>query len=252
LTELSGPVLVLVRPQLGENIGAAARAMLNCGISELRLVNPRDGWPSLTAERAAAGADTVISSAKLFAKSEDAVADLHYLYATTVRPRGMIKRVLAPRPAAREMRRRETAGARVGVLFGPERTGLDSDEVALADAIVTAPLNPSFSSLNLAQAVLLVTYEWHMAGLASPKETEPDQGAESATKEALYELFRHLEAELDNCGFLRVLHKRPVMVRNLRSILTRAKLRAHEVQTLRGVITCLVKGRPAPRPKSGS
>ena len=243
-----GPAVVLVRPQLGENIGMAARAMFNCGLDDLRLVEPREQWPNDKARAAASGADPVIDGARVYPTTADAIADLHAVYATTARSRDMTKRVTAPAAAAVEMRHATAAGRRAGVLFGREAQGLHNDDVALADAIVMAPLNPAFSSLNLAMAVLLVGYEWlksgttePVAGLTVPRETRPAEKAE------LIGLFEHLERELDACGFLRVSEKRPIMVRNLRNMLGRADLTEQEVRTLRGVIACLVSGprRPA-------
>src|SRR6266446_10813523 len=155
-----GPAIVLVNPQLGENIGTATRAMFNCGLTDLRLVAPRDGWPSDKARSAASGADSVIDAARLFDTVEAALGDLQRVYATTARDRFMVKRVVTPRQAAGEMRRFVAAGEGCGILFGPERAGLVNDHVSLADTVISVPLNPAFSSLNLAQAVLLVGYEW--------------------------------------------------------------------------------------------
>lgn len=239
----SGPTIVLVEPQLGENIGMAARAMLNCGLVNLRLVNPREPWPNAKAVAAASGADRVLERATVHPTTADAVADLSHVYATTARPRYMTKRILTGSEAVAEMRR---ATAPVGILFGKEARGLHNDDVALADTIISVPLNPGFSSLNIAMAVLLVGHAWFLSNdqtagerLAMPKETR------LATKEELLGLFEHLEAELDRCGFLRDLDKRPIMVRNLRNLLGRAHLTEQEVRTLRGVITCLVFGGPA-------
>lgn len=234
--------MILVEPQLGENIGMAARAMLNCGLTDLRLVQPRDGWPNDKAVAAASGADVVINSARLFSTTADAIADLSRVYAATARERDMTKRVVTPRQATREIRALDD-GARAGVLFGKEAKGLHNDDVALADTILTAPLNPSYASLNIAMAVLLVGYEWFAGAddapaetLTMPKETRP------ATKAELAGLFDHLETELDAYGFLRIKEKRPNMVRNLRNMLGRADLTEQEVRTLRGVIACLVSG----------
>ncbi|MBI2586075.1 MAG: RNA methyltransferase [Rhodospirillales bacterium] len=238
-----GPVVVLVEPQLGENIGMAARAMFDCGLTELRLVRPRDGWPSEAAASAAAGADSVIAGATLFDSAADAVADLALVFATTARDRDMTKRFVTPRQGAAEVRAFAATGGRAGVLFGKEAKGLKNDDLALADACIVAPLNPAFRSLNLAQAVFVVGYEWFMAAadapaseLRIPKETRP------ANKAELLGLFEHLERELDASGFLRVKEKQPVMVRNLRNMLQRAGLTEQEVRTLRGVITSLVSG----------
>ncbi len=243
------PAIVLVEPQLGENIGMVARAMLNCGLSDLRLVNPREHWPNPKAEAAASGADPVLAAARLFASSEEAIVDLSRVYATTARPRDMVKRDVSPRLAAGELRAHAAAGQRTGILFGKEAKGLKNDDVALADAIISVPLNPAFSSLNLAMAVLLVGYEWLMAATPAPaigggvpigKDTHPASSGE------LLGLLEHLERELDACGFLRIRERRPGTVRNLRNIFVRAALTEQEVRTLRGVIACLVTGPRQP------
>jgi len=232
-------VIVLVRPQLAENVGAAARAMWNAGLGELRLVRPREPWPSPRAHAAASGADRVVEGTKVFDRLEDAIADLHRLYATTARPRDLVKPVLSPRQAALEMRQRAPAGEGIGVLFGPERTGLESDEVALADVVITAPLNPAYASLNLAQAVLLVSYEWFQSGLDEPAPQQFDRGQRPATRAELQELFQHLESELDAANFLFPPHLRPTMVKNIRSMLVRTALTEQEVRTLHGIVTSL-------------
>ncbi len=235
-----GPAIILVRPQLAENIGMAARSMLNCGLGDLRLVNPRQGWPNEKAVAPAAGADLVLEAVKVFPTTAAAVSDLGRVYATTARDRRMTKEVLTLRAAARKMRAHITGGGRAGVLFGAEAKGLDNDDVALADALLMVPLNPTFRSLNLAQAVLLLSYEWLLSGdttpdsvVATPKATRP------ANKEELVMMFEHLERELDDCGFLYPPEKRPVMVRNIRNIFQRAELTEQEVRTLRGIITGL-------------
>ncbi len=241
------PAVILVEPQLGENIGMVARAMLNCGLTRLRLVNPREAWPNDKAVAAAAGADRVLDEAALFPTVGAAIADLHLVLATTARSRTMSKPVIDPRAAAARMHDAVGAGRRVGLLFGKESKGLDNDAVALADAIVMAPLNPAFSSLNLAMAVLLVGYEWRLAvldaGAAAPPPPPDDDPP--ATKAEMQGLFEHLEGELDRTGFLRVAEKRPIMVRNLRTLLTRAQPSGPEVRTLRGVIKYLAAGRRA-------
>jgi tRNA/rRNA methyltransferase len=236
---VGGPAIVLVAPQMGENIGAAARAMLNGGLTDLRIVRPREPWPNPRALAAASGADAVVESARLFDSVAEAVADLAHLFASTARPRDMVKPVVTPREAVARMRTLEPDGIGCGILFGPERTGLDNDDVTRADAIVTAPLNPSYSSLNLGQAVMLMSYEWFQSGLDSPPPTRTDRGQKAATRAELQGLFQHLEDELDAARFLQLPHMRPVMVRNLRNILTRAKLTHQEARTLHGVITAL-------------
>jgi len=233
---LGGPVIVLVEPQLGENIGAAARAMLNCGLGDLRLVRPRDGWPNAKAAAAASGADEVIEAARVFDGTAGAIADLAYVYAATGRDRQMIKPVVTARQAAAEMRQRIADGAGVGVLFGPERAGLTNDDLALADTTLSVPLNPSFASLNLAHAVLLVAYEWFTAGDETPARRLVTNRTPPAGKAELLNFFDHLERELDACGFLRNRDKRPSMVRNVRNIFQRADLTAQEIQTLHGIV----------------
>lgn len=242
----SAPAVILVAPQLAENIGAAARAMLNCGLTDLRLVRPRPAWPHPRAVAAAAGADTVLDGARVFARTEEAIADLHYVYATTARPREGVKTVVTARAAAVEVRERLPRGERSGYLFGPERTGLENDDVALADALLTVPLNPDFSSLNLAQAVLVAAYEWRMSGDATPGRVLAKGRAEAATKQEVVDFFARLEAELDDCGFLRNTEMRPTMVRNIRSIFYRAGLMSHEVRTLHGIVTGLTQRPHAP------
>ncbi len=243
-------MIVLVGPQMGENVGATARAMLNCGLTELRLVSPRDGWPNERAQAMATGASReVVDRARVFATTAAAVADLHRVYATTARRRDMLKPAIGPRELAAEVRERAARGQRSGVLFGPERAGLDNDDVALASHIVHIPLNPGYSSLNLAQAVLLVAYAWFEAGSAAATPP-PDQRSATplATSAQLVNLFQHMEQELDASGFLRVAEKRGIMVRNLRSILHRAELREHEVRALHGVVSSLTGRRKDGRP----
>lgn len=237
-----GFAVILVEPQLGENIGMVARAMANCGLGELRLVAPRDGWPNPAAVAAASGADRILQGAKVFATTAGAVADLNTVLATTARPRDMAKDVVTPKGAAALLRVEAPEGARAGVLFGKEAMGLNNDDIALATTVLTVPLNPDFSSLNLAQAVFVVGYAWYQAAdatlaheLVLPKDTRPANLAE------LTGLFEHLESELDACGFLRVKEKRPIMVRNIRNIFQRARLSEQEVRTLRGVISGLTK-----------
>ena len=242
------PVVILDRPQIGENIGFAVRAMLNCGLGALRLVKPREAWPNAKAVAAAAGAEAVLTEARLFDSVADAVSDLNRLYAATARPRDMVKPVLTPRTAAVRMVAESRAGQRVGLLFGRERTGLANDDVARADAVIEVPLNPDFRSLNLAQAVLVCAYEWRLAAAApeeGTEEAEPRRGRAAAppTRRELEELFAHLESELAAAGFLFPTEKRPRMVRNIRNMLTRAGRTAQEVRTLRGIIAALVKGR---------
>ena len=241
MTDRPAPAVILIAPQLAENIGSAARAMLNCGLTDLRLVRPRPSWPHPRAIAAASGADIVLERARIFDETKDAVADLHYLYATTARPREGVKTVVTAREAGREIHERAARQERSGFLFGPERTGLENEDVSLADAIVSVPLNREFSSLNLGQAVLLAAYEWRMAGDTTPARTLAIGKAEVASREEVIGFFVRLEAELDACGFLRNAEMRPTMVRNIRNIFHRAGLMAHEVRTLQGIVTGLTE-----------
>ncbi len=249
---LGGPAVILVKPQMGENIGAAARAMLNFGLTDLRLVAPRDGWPNETARAMASGADTVIDGARVFEATGPAVGELTCVYATTARDRDMVKPVMTPAAAAADMRARHAAGERTGLLFGGERAGLDNDDVALADVIVTIPVNPAFASLNLAQAVLLLGYEWFKAGDATPAVMLEPGRTVPATRAQVIGFFEHLESALDETGFLWPPEKRPSMVRNLRNMWHRISLTQQDVQTLRGIIVSLMRHRPgAAKPPRG-
>lgn len=247
LTE--GPAIILVEPQLGENIGMVARAMANFGLSELRLVNPRDGWPSDKARSAASKADHVIDGTRVFETLEEAIADLNFVYATTARERYGFKPVRSPVTAAATLRDRFVAGERTGILFGREKSGLSNEEVALADELVTFPVNPAFASLNIAQAVLLMSYEWMKSGMEDltvtafqPIEQRP------ALKEEVLGLFEHIEEALDARGYFRPIAKKPKMVDNLRAVLSRRAFTAQEVGVLRGVISSLDRfSRKRPR-----
>ena len=240
---MSAPAVILVRPQLGENIGAAARAMKNFGFGDMRIVAPRDGWPNPAAEAMAVGAVDVLEAARFYDTAAEAVADLELVWATTARRRYMLKPVLTPRRAIEDMRAATAGGQRCGILFGPERTGLENDEVALADAMLRVPTAPGFASLNLAQAVLLIGYEWFQHEADLPEEEIRKGRTELASKGEVEGFFEHLIGELDTCGFLRNAQQRPSMIVNLRNIFLRAGLYEQEVRTLRGVITCLVHGR---------
>ncbi|MBV9077483.1 MAG: RNA methyltransferase [Methylobacteriaceae bacterium] len=235
----AGPVIVLVAPQLGENIGMAARAMANFGLRELRIVAPRDGWPNPAADAASAGAVHVLEAATLHATTAEAVGDLAFVLATTARARGQMKRVYGPADAVPELRQRAGEGQRVGILFGPERTGLENDDVALADGILTFPVEPRFASLNLAQAVLLVAYEW---GRGGPLPFAAEPGTPPAPRVALLSMFDYLEAALDQAGFYPP-DKRPPMARNMRDMFLRMDMTEQDVRTLRGAIRALVEGR---------
>jgi tRNA/rRNA methyltransferase len=244
------PAIILVEPQLGENIGQAARAMANFGLEELRLVAPRDGWPNEKARAGASGATTIIDSATVFSTIGDAIADLHFLGATTARIREMVKPVATPESAARDIAARSRDGQLCGILFGRERSGLENDEVALADTLIMAPVNPIFASLNLAQAVLIIGYEWRklVAGASLGRGTKFDGPASEglylnkcnpATRAELLNFFDHIEQELSEAGFFKTDDKRDSMVRNIRNMFERASLTDQEVRTLRGMIVAL-------------
>jgi tRNA/rRNA methyltransferase len=238
----SDPVIILVEPQMGENIGAAARAMLNCGLTRMRLVRPRDGWPNSKALASASGADRVIEGAQLFDTTSAAIADLQFVLATTARQRDMVKTILAPEAAAEELRNKAAAGQRCGILFGPERTGLLNDDIPLADAVVTIPTNPEFASLNLAQSVLLIGYFWWRLGIEAPAQRLETGGNPPATKAELENLFARLEEALEAGGFYTTEQQRPTMVRNMRNLLQRAQMTEQEVRTFHGVIVALAGG----------
>lgn len=241
------PSIILVEPQLAENIGTAARAMLNFGLTEMRLVSPRPEWPSERASATSSGADAVLRGAVIYRSTAEAIADRQHVYATSARPRDMVKRVITPEQAARELRAHAAAGRRSAVLFGPERTGLINDDVAVCDTVITVPLNPGFSSLNLAQAVLLIGYEWFKAADATPLEELRSNESAIADQTHLMSFLLRLETELEQCGFLRIPHMRPAMVRNLRCLFTRARPTDQEVRTLHGVLTELVTRRLGPQ-----
>lgn len=244
----TGAVIVLARPQLGENIGMTARAMLNCGLTRLRLTAPRDGWPNPAAVSASAGATVVIDGAEVFPDLRTALGDLHYVYATTASTRRQLKPVVGLGAAVADILARTARGERVGVLFGPERSGLDNEDISLADAILTIPLNPAFSSLNLSQAVLLVAHGiWEGLRVRAEEEraAPPSVAADPpAPRAVLFNFLDRLEAMLVVSGFLFPPEKRPIMVRNLRNIFHRAGLRAHEVQTLHGIMASLAETAP--------
>lgn len=248
-SECAGPAIVLVEPQLGENIGAAARVMANFGLARLRLVKPRDGWPNLQAQRSASGADRVLEDAALYENVEDAVADCSLVLATTARAHDQAKPVIGPEAAVREIAAHMSGGSgreNVAVLFGRERYGLENHEVALADRIVTFPVNPAFASLNLAQAVALVAYEWFKLAAAGELPFAMPQKSPPAGKEQLFAFFAGLERELDKVEFFRPPEKRATMVINLRNIFARMAPTRQDLQTLHGVITSIAEGRKGP------
>ncbi|RFB95714.1 RNA methyltransferase [Rhizobium leguminosarum bv. trifolii] len=244
-----GPAIILVEPQMGENIGMVARAMANFGLAELRLVNPRDGWPNEKALATASKADHVIAATKVYDTLEQAVADLNFVYATTARERDGYKPVRSPVIAAETLRAKFRAGEGAGILFGRERWGLTNEEVALADEIVTFPVNPAFASLNIAQAVLLMSYEWMKSGMEDIGAV-PFQaiGQTPSTKEQLFGLFDQLEEALDARGYFHPAGKKPKMVDNLRAVLSRRAFTEQEISVLRGVISSLDRfSRKSPR-----
>ncbi len=234
------PVILLLRPQLGENIGMAARAMLNMGLTQLRLVAPKQGWPNEAAINPSAGALPDLVQVEIFDDLTSATADLHKIWATTARPREMNIEVQAPEIAAQHMQNTLSPQHKVGIMFGREATGMNNDEIAFADYIITAPLNSGFSSLNLAQAVLLIAWEWRKLKLEHP-ETQIQSSKELASKQDFQGFFEQLEAELDAVGYYRDPGKKPNMIRNLRNIFERTELTAQEVKTLRGVVASLTR-----------
>jgi len=244
-----GPAIILVEPQLAENIGMCARAMANFGLSDLRLVAPRDGWPKKGARSAASGAAYILEEASLFATLGEAIGDLNLVYATTARDRHQLKPVLTPEAAMPEVVRRLEGGERVGILFGRERNGLTNDEISLADAALTFEVNPAYASLNLAQAVLLAGHEWFRVRHARARPLSSTDMGPLAAKATLLSFFAYVEKELDACGYFLPDERKDTMARNLRNVFHRLALTEQDVRTLRGAITTLVQGRRARRPK---
>ncbi|MEM9010699.1 MAG: RNA methyltransferase [Pseudomonadota bacterium] len=237
-----GPVVILDRPQMGENIGAAARAMWNFGLRRMRLIAPRDGWPNPKAVAMASGAGRLLEDAALFETAEAALGDLSTIYATTARPRGLTKRVLAPEAAMREARARMAEGERVGLLFGPERAGLETAEIVRASAIVTVPVNPDFPSLNLAQCVLLLAYEWRRQGEAVEPALAIPRGGRPAEHLEVARLLDHLVEKLDEARFFYPEAKRESMEVHLRNLFHRLELTEADIRTLHGVVRALGRG----------
>ena len=248
------PSVMLMEPQLPDNIGMVARAMANFGLDDLRLIAPRDGWPNEKARIAASGANYIIDDAVAFPSLETAIADVHWLAATTARQRDLRKPVMTPIEAVAEMRARIARGERCGVLFGRERSGLETLEVANADALIMIPVNSRFASLNLAQAVLILGYEWmrgsdgqslgRVTTYEKPLEAGLNMGADRpATKEELLGFFSHIEEELERMGFFNPSHKRDTVVRNVRTMFSRMGATEQEVRTLRGIVATLARGK---------
>ena len=240
--DLIPPVVILNEPQLAENIGAVARAMANFGLHDLRLVRPRDGWPQERAWASASGADWPLEGARVFDRLEDAIADLQLVLATTARPRELRLPLLTPREAAGELHAAAGAGQRCALLYGGERAGLETSDIALCQSVVTIPVDQKFRSLNLGQSVVVTAYEWRMTVLDRPSPAFRDL-AEPATQSALDGLYGQLEGELHAAGFFHPPEKTPGMINNLRAVFARARLSDQEVRTLRGVVTALAKGR---------
>lgn len=245
-SDLVGPVVVLVEPQLGENIGMCARAMGNFGLTRLRLVKPRDGWPNVQARRSASGADHILDHVALFDTVEAAVADCTLLFATTARAHDQAKPVVAPEAAAAETIAHIATGATAGILFGRERYGLLNEEVALANRIITFPVNPAFASLNLAQAVLLCGYEWFKQATANALPYDMPERSERASQHQMHAFFDNLVRELDAVEFLRPAEKRDTMLVNLRNIFSRMEPTKQDMHTLHGVVMAIAEGRKGP------
>ena len=242
---MTAPAIVLVRPQLGENIGKAARAMLNFGLTDLRLVSPRDGWPNPAAGPAASGADVVLERAQVFDSVAEAVADCPHVFATTVRKRGLVVPIATPEQAARTIR---SASGRSAILFGAERSGLETEEVAVAGTIITVPINPEFRSLNLAQAVILVAYEWSkLEALAIP--TEGEEIEPRAPHEHLEGLIAQLEEALDASGYFYPPDRTPATKNTIRTIMTKPGWSTREIQALRGMLRTITHPRRRGRPR---
>jgi tRNA/rRNA methyltransferase len=242
----AGPIIILVEPQLGENVGAAARVMANFGLSRMRLVNPRDGWPNIAARRSASGADRILDDVVLYGSLQAAIADCTLVLATTARAHDQAKPVIGPEEAAALLASHVSAGEHVAVVFGRERYGLENGEVALADRIVTFPINPAFASLNLAQAVALVAYEWFKLLSRGTLPFAMPQKSDPAGKEQVQAFFDTLERELDAIEYFRPLHKRATMMVNLRNIFARMQPTRQDIQTLHGIVTALTQGRKGP------
>jgi len=245
-TDADGPIVVLVEPQLGENIGAAARAMANFGLRRLRVVKPRQGWPNPKARIMAAGADSILEAAQLFETVEEAIADCNLVLAATARAHDQAKPVIGADEAARLIAPHIANGETIAILFGRERNGLENDEIALADQIVTLPVNPAFASLNLAQAVVIITYEWfkHVfegaLPFATPVKSKP------AAKQQLHAFFASLERELQKVEFFRPAEKHATMRINLQNIFLRMTPTEQDIKTLHGVVTAISEGRKGP------
>ena len=239
-TSQSQPAFVLVRPQMGENIGAAARAMWNFGLDRMRITSPRDGWPNQRAVAMASGAGRLLDEAQLFDSTADAIGDCDYVYATTARPRELTKPVFSPEAAMNDARDRIAAGGKVAVLFGPERAGLENDDISRANAIISVPVNPQFASLNLGQCVLLTGYEWQRATVDTVAQTV-SMTSEWATQTEMEKLAEHYEERLETAGFFFPEHKAASMKVNLRNLWSRMPMTRADIQMLHGVMRQMVR-----------
>ena len=249
VTKTTSPAIILVHSQLGENIGMAARAMHNCRLKDLRLVSPRQDWLSDKSIAASAGGADILKNASFYETTEEAIADLHFVGAATARQRDIVKPVKTPRQFSSSLLDKKELTIKAGCLFGREKSGLRNHEISLADVIVEVPLNPDYSSLNLAQAVLIIAYEWFQLDVKPRAGSVSDEKSLPGTKQQLDMFFQHLEGELDSSGFLRVKEKRPGMILNIRAIFQRAGLTDQEIQTLHGIVTELRYGGRSDRPK---
>ena len=246
-TEGQQPSFVLVRPQMGENIGAAARAMWNFGLDRMRIVDPRDGWPNQKAVAMASGAGRLLDEAGIFDSVPDALADCNYVFATTARGRDLTKPVVTPERAMEQAREMISQGQKVGILFGPERSGLENADIARANAIVSVPVNPAFASLNLGQCVLLLAYEWRRQVQDTPPEVVEMAGTQIAQGIEIQKLTEILEARLDKVGFFWPDHKAESMVLNLRNMISRLPLTEADVRIFHGIIKSLADKHPKSR-----
>ncbi|NDE91029.1 MAG: RNA methyltransferase [Alphaproteobacteria bacterium] len=252
----ASPIIILIRPQLVENIGTTARAMMNCCLEQLRIAEPRDAWPLNATQQermdsASAGAHSILHNAGLYHSTREAVADLNCVYALTARSRDMVKEMLSPREAVTEIHTRIAGGEKIGLMFGPERTGLINDDLVCAEKLISIPANPEFSSFNLAQSVLIMGYEWFTSvqsrlGEAQSSRTKNNK-TRPATKDEVFHLFDHLERELEEGGFFTSPDMKPAMTQNLRNAILRAELTEQEVRTWHGMVTALAQGPKKPR-----
>ena len=245
---MTAPAVILSRPQLGENIGSAARAMKNFGLSDLRLIAPQCEWPNDRAMILASGAGDIIEAARVYATAAEALADIRILFATTARGRDVLREILTPEAAALRLRAAEAEGLKTAILFGSERAGLDNDEMSLADAAITIPTS-KFSSLNLGQSVLLLGYEWLKSADATPSTRTRKTQAVPSSRADLIGLFEHLERELDAAQFFFPPAKRETMVRNIRAMIMRSGLSDQEARTIRGMIVALTKNKYRGKPR---